>query len=185
MQKLSDDVFPKGERDSSVVLTPAIDLLIGVGPKEITQQTGIRNIGRSNDTFDLVQARKLWAETSVHAKDLLIDNSCARETVEAVCERLPKLDTKASLTLVIEAVNAVNRRAFMVTTENKEILWVFDLVRQQEADRFQTLFTAVDVITEEDVIRLWWEASVLEQSQEIVILPMDIAADLNWSFQLQ
>jgi hypothetical protein len=41
------------------------------------------------------------------------------------------------------------------------------------------LLASINVIAEEEVVCFWWETSILEQTEEIVVLPMDIAADLK------
>lgn len=67
----------------------------------------------------------------------------------------------------------------MVTSQNKEVLGVLDLVRKQKADSLKRLLATVDIVTEEEVICFWREAAVFKQTQEIVILAMNVAADLN------
>ena len=67
----------------------------------------------------------------------------------------------------------------MVATQHEEVLWIFDLVREEQADRLEGLLATVDVVSEKEVIRFWWEAAVLEQAQEVVVLSVDITADLT------
>jgi hypothetical protein len=64
----------------------------------------------------------------VHCEDLLVDDCCNRQAVEAVRERLPQLDIVPSLTLVVEAVDAVDGGAFVVATQDEEVFGIFDLV---------------------------------------------------------
>lgn len=45
--------------------------------------------------------------------------------------------------------------------------------------------TPVDVVAEKQVVGLWWKAAVLEESQEIRVLAVDVSADLQRRFQLQ
>lgn len=56
------------------------------------------------------------------------------------------------LTLVVEAVNPVDRGALVVATKNEEVLRVLDLERQEQADRFQTLFATIHVVAKEQVV---------------------------------
>lgn len=66
----------------------------------------------------------------MHGEDLLVDDCCNRQAVEAVRERLPQLDIVSSFALVVEAVDAVDGCAFMVAAQNEKVLRVFDLVRE-------------------------------------------------------
>lgn len=66
----------------------------------------------------------------MHRKDLFVDDCGNWQAVEAICECLPQLNVIPPLALVVESVNTVYRGAFMVATEDEEILRVFDLVRQ-------------------------------------------------------
>jgi hypothetical protein len=50
----------------------------------------------------------------VHCEDLLINDSCNGQAVEAVGEGLPELDIVSSLALIVESVDTVDGRAFMV-----------------------------------------------------------------------
>src|SRR5277367_1927170 len=67
----------------------------------------------------------------------------------------------------------------MVSTENEEILRIFDLVCQEQAYCLKRLFASIHVIAKEEVVCLGWEAAVLEQAQKIIVLAMDIATDLG------
>jgi len=114
----------------------------------------------------------------VHGEDFLVNDSGNRQAVEAVRKCLPQLDIVSPLALVVEPVDAVDRGAFMVATEDEEVLGVLDLVGQQEADGLEGLFATVDVVAEEEVVGLGREAAVLEQAQQIVVLAVDISANL-------
>ena len=63
----------------------------------------------------------------------------------------------------------------MVPAKDEEVLRVLDLVRKEEANGLEGLLPAVHVITQEEVVRLGREAAVLEQSEQVVVLAVDIA----------
>ena len=71
----------------------------------------------------------------------------------------------------------------MVAAQDEEVLRVFDLVREEQADCLEGLLPAVYVIPEEEVVRFRWEAAVLEQAEEVIVLAVNIAADLPVSRQ--
>jgi hypothetical protein len=111
----------------------------------------------------------------MHAEDLLVNDGCDRETVEAVGEGLPQLDVVPTLALVVEPVYAVDRCALMVATQQEEVLRVLNLVGEEEADGLEGLLATVNVVSEEEVVGIGRESAVLEESQKIVVLAMDIA----------
>jgi len=115
----------------------------------------------------------------VHREDLLVDDGRDGQAVEAVRECLPQLDVVTPLALIVEAVDTVDGRALVIAAENKEVLGVLDFVREEQADRFETLLAAVHVVAEEEVVGFWWESAVLEEAEEIVVLSVDVAADLK------
>ena len=67
----------------------------------------------------------------------------------------------------------------MVAAKEEEVLRIFDLVSEEHDDVFDVLFPAVHVVTEKKIIGLWREPSVLEESEQIVELPVSVAADLE------
>ena len=115
----------------------------------------------------------------MHGEDLLINDGGDGQAVEAVSESLPKLDVVASLALVVETVDAVDGSALVVTAENEEVLGVLDLVCQQKADGLERLLATVDVVTEEEVVGLRRESTVLEETEEVVVLAVNVTADLE------
>ena len=73
----------------------------------------------------------------------------------------------------------------MVSTKNEEVLGILDLVREEEANSLETLLATVDVIAQEEIIRLGREATVLEQTQQVVVLSVDVTANLDGCLKLQ
>ena len=73
----------------------------------------------------------------------------------------------------------------MVPPQNEEILGILDLVRQEQTDRLEALLASIHIVAEEEVIGFGRESAVLEQTQQIVVLPVDVAADLDRSFEFE
>jgi hypothetical protein len=114
----------------------------------------------------------------MHCEDLLVDDSGDRQAVEAVGESLPQLNVVPSLALVVETINAVDRGTLMVAAQDEEVLGVFDLVRKEQADGLERLLATVHVVAKEEVVGLWWEAAILKQTEQIIVLAVDISANL-------
>lgn len=134
---------------------------------------------RAHNAADLLHGVEIRAETTMHGKDLLVNDGGNGQAVEAVGKRLPQLDVVASLALVVEAVDTVDRCTLVITTENEKVLGILDLVCQQQTDGLERLLAAIYVVAEEEVVGLWWKASVLEETQEVVVLAVNVAANLS------
>lgn len=187
-KELGHDVFPEGETNASVILSPADDILIGIRPEQVTQEPRVGHISGAHNAFDLLHLRELWAEPTVHAEDLFVDDSRHREAVEAVDEGLPQLNVIPSLALIVEAVDTVDGRTLVIATKDEKVLRVpeiakiinaiialrtqknrktevievdvLDFVRQEKADGLHALLPAVHVVPEEEVVRLWRETTI-------------------------
>lgn len=57
--------------------------------------------------------------------------------------------------------------------------------KHRNVDEIRFVLTSIHVVAEEQIVGLWWKAAVLKQPQEIGILAVDVAADLERCLQLQ
>lgn len=62
----------------------------------------------------------------------------------------------------------------MVSSQQKEVFRVFDLVSQQQADSLQRLLASVYIVPKEQVVALWWKAPIFKKPQQVIVLPMNI-----------
>ena len=69
----------------------------------------------------------------------------------------------------------------MVAAQDEEVFGVLDLVGKKQTDSLERLLATVDVVTKEEVVGLRRETTVFEKTQEIVVLAVDITADLDRS----
>lgn len=72
----------------------------------------------------------------------------------------------------------------MVATQQEDAVGVLDLEGEEEADGLDALAPAVDVVAQEQIGGLGREASVLEEAQHVVVLAVDVAADLDGGVDL-
>ena len=115
----------------------------------------------------------------MHCEDLLVDDCCNGQAIEAVRECLPELDVVSSLALIVEPIDAVNGRAFVVATEDEEVFRVFDLVCEQQTDGLERLLASINVITKEEVVCLRREPAIFEQTKEVIVLAVNVTTDLR------
>lgn len=73
----------------------------------------------------------------------------------------------------------------MVPSQNEEIQRILDFVSKQEADGLQVLFSSVDVVSKEKVVFLRRISPAFEQPQQVVVLAVDVSADLDRGRELQ
>jgi hypothetical protein len=66
----------------------------------------------------------------------------------------------------------------VVAAQDEEVFGILDLVGQEQADGLKRLLASIYVVTEEEVIRFGREAAVLKQAQEVIVLAVDVAANL-------
>jgi hypothetical protein len=67
----------------------------------------------------------------VHAQNLLVNDSSNGQAVEAISESFPQFYVISSLALVIKSINTVDGGTLVVSSQQKEVLRVFDFVSQQ------------------------------------------------------
>ena len=129
----ADDLLAEGKADAAVVLAPALHVLVRVRPEQVAEEACVGDICGSHNTLDLLERAELRAQSAVHAEDLLVDDGCNGQAVEAVGEGLPELDVVAALALIVETVYAVDRGALVVPSQEEEVLGVLNLVGQEQA----------------------------------------------------
>jgi hypothetical protein len=184
-QELFDNVSAESEGDSSVILTPSRDSFFGIGPKQIAEKTRVGNVRRSRDLANLLHGVKLRAQSSMHAEDFFVNDGGNRHAVEAVRESFPELDAVSSLAFVVKTINSVDGSALVVSTQDEKVFRIFDFVSKQKTNRFQALFSTVDVISQEQIVGLGRETSVFKEAQKVVILAMNITANFNGCFKFE
>jgi len=185
LQEAGHHIRAEDEGDATVVLCPASDVFVGVCPEKIADHPGVGHIRRAHQAPHLVEVADLRRQTTMHAHDLLIDKSADRHAVEDVTELFPKLDVVTPLALIVEPIDSGDGCTFVVASQEEEILWVLCLVCKQQDDGLQALLATIDVVTKEEVIALRRKPTILEKTKEVVVLAMDITADLQRCLQFQ
>lgn len=135
-------------------------------------------VSGSHDAADLLHGVQVRTQASVHREDLLIDDCSNWQTIEAVSKGLPQLDVVPPFALIVETVDPVDGSALVVATQDEEVFRVLDLVCEEQADGLQRLLATVYVVAKEEVVGLWGETAILEQAEEVVVLTVNITANL-------
>mmetsp|Transcript_75279 Transcript_75279/g.152207 ORF Transcript_75279/g.152207 Transcript_75279/m.152207 type:complete len:264 (-) Transcript_75279:29-820(-) len=185
LQESAHNIGAKDEGHSTIVLGPTSDLLIRISPEEIANQSGVWDVCWAHDALDLLECSDLRGETSMHTNDLLINDGTHGHAVEHITELLPQFDVVPPLAFIVEAIDTGDGCTLMVSAKQEEVLRELDLVSEQEDDCLQALLSTVDVVTQEEVVAFWWKAAILKKAQQVVVLPVHIAANLQGRLQLQ
>lgn len=69
----------------------------------------------------------------------------------------------------------------MVSSEDMHLGRVFNLEGEQQANGFDALSPSIDVIAQEEIAGFWWQSAVFEEPEHVVVLPVDVSADLDGS----
>ena len=79
---------------------------------------------------------QIWTETSMATEDFLVNDCGYGQTIEAVGEGFPQFDIVTAFDFVVEAVDTVDRCTFVIATQEKEVLGVFDFVAEEHDNGF-------------------------------------------------
>lgn len=67
----------------------------------------------------------------MHADDLIIDQPNAWELLEHITKDPPKFNIIPSLAFIKEPIDSVHGLAFMVSSEQEEVIGIFDFISKQ------------------------------------------------------
>jgi hypothetical protein len=90
----------------------------------------------------------------MHANNLIINDGTARQTIKSVAKLLPHLDREATAALIVESVNPIDSCALVVAAQKEKVLGVLDFVGKEETNNLERLLSAIDIVTQEQVVGL-------------------------------
>lgn len=144
------------------------------------------------NAFDVLNG---WTDTSVATEDSLLlisDDSSQWHLFECFINLgkdtvwIVDIFSKTFFTLITETQVHIDMLVFMITSEEHDLLWIFELQSEEEAYNFETVMTLVDIVTQEEVVvsmditSVGWSLPDIEESHQIYILTVDITNNLDW-----
>ena len=66
--------------------------LVWIRPKEITEETLIRDVSGAHNTSNLLHTLEIGAQTTMATENLFVNNCSHWQTIEAVRESFPQFD---------------------------------------------------------------------------------------------
>jgi len=182
VQSIFYDIAAKSIANSSFIIPPPSDIRVRIRPEDITEKPFIRNLNGSLDIAEIIDTIEVRRKPSMHTQNLFINKRHNGHGIENIYKILPDLEVIASLTLItslltliVEAIDAIDAGTLMVAPEQKEVLRELDLIAKQEHHALNGVFSSVDIIPNEEIVTVSWPAPVFEHFQEVDILPMYIS----------
>lgn len=69
--------------------------------------------------------------------------------------------------------------ALVISSQEEEVLGVLDLVAEEQEYGLEALLAAVDIVAQEEIVGLRGKTAHFKQTNEVGILAMDVAHDLD------
>lgn len=175
VQEGTDHIRAEGVAHAPSVGTPADHPLIRVGPEDVADQSGLRNLKGSLNIEDLVEVKESGTQAAVATEDTALDDRRQGQAVVAIDEGAPQLGRESPLALVVEPIEVVQAGALVVAAQQEKILRIPRLQGQQQGQRFDGLLAPVHIVAEEQIVRLWRISIRFEVAQHILELSVNVA----------
>ena len=99
----------------------------------------------------------------MHTQYSIINNSTHWQNIKDFLKLSPHFGIIPSFALVIKAVHPVNLMAFVISSEQEEVIWVLDFVCHQQANCFNALFASINVVPhKQKLLPIFWSSSNIE-----------------------
>ena len=160
--------------NTSVVLFPVRVIFVGIRPEQITEETLVRDIGRSSDFTKLVQSVEVRAETTVHAQNFVVNECSDGQAVKHVNKLLPYFDRESSFAVIIKSIHSVDLSNLVVTSKEEEVLGVLYFKSEKQAESLNGVLSTVNVVTKEQVVSLRRHTAKLKKLQQVIELSVQV-----------
>lgn len=132
LQKIHDNLLAETIANATLVGFPVFFHICWITPEKVIEQSIIRHVSGTSDASDIVHVRQTRGKTAVDTEDFPSNDGSDGETVEGVNEGLPDLDVATALTLIIEPIHTGDVGAFVVASQEEEVLWVLELIAKKK-----------------------------------------------------
>ena len=121
----------------------------------------------------------------MEAENLVFDDSSQGQVIEQLSELLPDVGvTVLPQALVVETVDLGDLSRLVIASQDRDTVLEAHLERDEKSDRLDTVVTAIDIVTHEEVVRIRGLPANLEKLTQIVELSVDVTANGDWRFHL-
>jgi len=114
--------------------------------------------------------------TSVNAENVIIDHYAQREIVEHIREVMPDIGVPVFPTAFrVEPIALRDTSTLVIPSDKMHARRIPQLEAHQQGDRLDRKQSSIDVVTQEEVIRVRTEPSNLEDLEHVEELAVDVA----------
>ena len=121
----------------------------------------------------------------MHAQNFVVNQCSDRQHIESTHKFFPKRDGIPLLALFVKPIDLCDILAFVIPPKQKYVLWIFNFVREQKANALDRLFATIDVVSQEEVVRVGRVPCQVKKPEKVFVLSVDIAHDLDGRTELQ
>ena len=183
---LFDCFLVEGDSHSSACVELVVFSLSSfwVRPHQVAEKTLVRDVFWLFSLLNHVDRMYFLADTSMHAKDLFVDQRANWQVLKSLAKLLPNFEAvfvECSFTRVFKTVNLVDKPAFMVTSKHVNEARVSDFICKQQSYHFNVVWIPVYVISLEQVLFVWRWSNLIEESKQILKLAVRISRNYHWS----
>src|SRR5947209_19062443 len=100
----------------------------------------------------------------MHTEDLASYNGSNWQGVKGVDECFPNFDVASAFAFIVKTIDPRDVRAFMVASQDEEVLGIFKFVTQKQQYRLQALLAAIHIVPQEQEVACWWKAAHFEET---------------------
>lgn len=175
LQKAFQNISSENIRDPSLILTPPLSIYHRIRPQQIAQHTMVRNFIRPLNFVYIVDKLQVRRESPMHAKNFVIDQCSDGKIVKARRKFFPNLNIVPPLAFIVESINSVDCGGFVVSSKQKKIFRIFDFVSKQKTYGLDRLSSPIYIIAQKKIVGKGRLFTILEYTQEIEILPMNVS----------
>lgn len=185
LEEFLDDLCAKGVTSSSWTQGKLIAVGVRITPDQVGHRTFVWDFSEAVDDLDLIDTMDARRQTAVDAEDLVVDNAGEGEVVEHVGEVMPDSGVAVlATTFGIEAVGLSDSSGLVVAANEMNAMGVTKFETDQKRDGLYTKEAAINVVAEEEVVRVWTWPTDLEYLEEVKELAVDVADDGYWSLDV-
>jgi hypothetical protein len=147
LEELLDDLGAKGVASSSWTQRELVAVGVRITPNQVGHGTFVWNFSEAVDDLDLINAMDAGRQTTVDAKDLVVNDAGEGEVVEHVGEVVPDRSvTVLAAALGVETVGLGNSSGLVVAADEVDAVGVAKFETDQQRNGFDAEETAINVV---------------------------------------